>query len=133
MRVVAKGWIAAELPDDVQSLRFDVLPGELEIDLRVLVDRSLVETFVHFGRVALATNYISGVPYPPAARAAVAAAVADSGDHVVLLKEAEVAAHGRGNGHRNTTVHEVALGGGDAVLSQARVYSMGCMWKTDDE
>jgi hypothetical protein len=68
--VVAKGWIAAELPDDVQSLRFDVLPGELEIDLRVLVDRSLVETFVHFGRVALATNYISGVPYPPAARAA---------------------------------------------------------------
>ena len=133
--MVAKGWIAAELPDDVQSLRFDVLPGELEIDLRVLVNRSLVETFVHFGRVVLATNYISGVPYmyPPAAAAAVAAAVADSGDHVVLLKEAEVAAHGRGNGHRNTTVHEVALGGGDVVLSQARVYSMGCMWKTDDE
>ena len=132
--MVAKGWIAAELPDDVQSLRFDVLPGELEIDLRVLVNRSLVETFVHFGRVVLATNYISGVPYmyPPAAAAAVAAAVADSGDHVVLLKEAEAAAHGRGNGHRNTTVHGVALGGGDAVLSQARVYSMECIWKTDD-
>ena len=54
--MVAKGWIAAELRDDVQSLRFDVLPGELEIDFRALVDRSLVETFVHFGRVVLAKN-----------------------------------------------------------------------------
>jgi sucrose-6-phosphate hydrolase SacC (GH32 family) len=100
------GWMHGE---------FEVLEDEREVELRVLTDRSIVETFVSGGRAVLTKNYVYGVPNPPAAAA--------------THDQAGVSEARRTD--RNTTVHAIALGS-EVVLAQATVYSMGCMWKTDD-
>jgi len=90
-----------------------LLEGESVVDLRVLIDRSIVEAFILGGRAVLTKNYIYGVANPPASSAA---------GQTDMSEERRT--------DRNTTIHAFALDR-EVVLEQVTVYSMGCMWKAD--
>ena len=92
---------------------FRLLEGESEVDLRVLIDRSIVEVFILGGRAVLTKNYIYGVANPPASSAT---------GQTAMSEERRT--------DRNTTIHAFALDR-EVVLEQVTVYSMGCMWKAD--